>query len=391
MLRILWHSNAVWARSGYGGQSKINGEAIAQLGHTVHYSANWGLQGSIVDLDANTKVYPSLRAESGDDLLLPSHAEAMKADIVITLYDAWTFDPVITKQFCWIPWLPIDMDRISKQHYQALAPAYRVIAFTRYGQKKLKEVGIESSYVPHSLDTRIWRPLDKAEAREGLGFPPDKFIVLVTAMNKGYPARKAFPEILWAWKAFAEGKKDKVLLHFHSNDGPAIGGPSIRGMASELGITPETLSIADQYSYFLGYKTSYMVGLTNAADVLLLPSYGEGFGIPLIEAQSVGVPVITSDFGAMKELCNAGWLVEGQPFLNVLAGFYQVPFIDSIVAALEESYKCRGDTSLSEQAIESMKQYDIRYVTQEHWTPVLDEIEESLSTGGELNLFEGLE
>jgi glycosyltransferase involved in cell wall biosynthesis len=39
-----------------------------------------------------------------------------------------------------------------------------------------------------------------------------------------------------------------------------------------------------------------------ACDVLFNASFYEGFGMPIIEAQSVGRPVVTSDIGAMKEV-----------------------------------------------------------------------------------------
>lgn len=38
------------------------------------------------------------------------------------------------------------------------------------------------------------------------------------------------------------------------------------------------------------------------ADVFLFPSFCEGFGIPIVEAQSVGVPVVTSSIGPMDEI-----------------------------------------------------------------------------------------
>ncbi len=39
-----------------------------------------------------------------------------------------------------------------------------------------------------------------------------------------------------------------------------------------------------------------------ACDILFNASFYEGFGMPIIEAQAVGRPVITSNFGAMKEV-----------------------------------------------------------------------------------------
>lgn len=44
---------------------------------------------------------------------------------------------------------------------------------------------------------------------------------------------------------------------------------------------------------------------------------GEGFGIPIIEAQAAGCPVIVTDCTAMTELCLSGWLIEkGTDFMH---------------------------------------------------------------------------
>ncbi len=45
-----------------------------------------------------------------------------------------------------------------------------------------------------------------------------------------------------------------------------------------------------------------MVSVYHSADLLVFPSTSEGFGLPIIEAQACGVPVITSDRSPMREI-----------------------------------------------------------------------------------------
>lgn len=51
--------------------------------------------------------------------------------------------------------------------------------------------------------------------------------------------------------------------------------------------------------------------LLAAADVFALPSVGEAYGIAVQEALSAGLPVVTSDAGAMPELVGEGGIVVG--------------------------------------------------------------------------------
>ena len=62
----------------------------------------------------------------------------------------------------------------------------------------------------------------------------------------------------------------------------------------------------------LGYVAdSEREALYKGASVLVLPSFNEGFGLPVLEAMTVGVPVIASNRGALPEvLGDAGMLID---------------------------------------------------------------------------------
>jgi len=66
-----------------------------------------------------------------------------------------------------------------------------------------------------------------------------------------------------------------------------------------------------------------LVGYYNLADVFLFPSLYEGFGIPPLEAMSCECPVVSSDFGAMKEvLKDSAYLVDSLSPLEIADAVY---------------------------------------------------------------------
>jgi glycosyltransferase involved in cell wall biosynthesis len=70
---------------------------------------------------------------------------------------------------------------------------------------------------------------------------------------------------------------------------------------------------------------SELLGLYSSARALIYPSLSEGFGVPIIEAMAVGLPVITSDRGAMRELADGiGHLVDPEDVSSIASAILDV-------------------------------------------------------------------
>jgi len=87
----------------------------------------------------------------------------------------------------------------------------------------------------------------------------------------------------------------------------------------------ETLGLGDAVT-FLGYTTeSTLRQLYNGAACLVLPSLGEGFGLPVLEAMACGTPVVTASTPSLSEVAgDAGLKVEPYDAVGLADAMYRV-------------------------------------------------------------------
>jgi glycosyltransferase involved in cell wall biosynthesis len=221
-------------------------------------------------------------------------------------------------------------------------------------------------------------PEAAAEVRKQLGITPDTFVVGMVADN-GFPispTRKSFPEMFQAFAIFHDRHPDSVL-YLHTDVLGLNGGLNLVALADTFGVPQEAIRAVDQekYATFCELDTQHMAYTYSAFDVLAMPSHGEGFGIPLIEAQACGTPVITCDWTAMAELVGPGWLVDGEPFYNPgAASMWMKPAISEILDRLELAYAAKGDQKVREMCRRFALRYDADTVFEEQWTPVLEKL-----------------
>jgi glycosyltransferase involved in cell wall biosynthesis len=382
-MKIMWSSNAPWSTSGYGQQTAMFVPRLQALGHEVAISCFFGLEGGCIEWNG-IRCYPTDASRFGNHRLgeyVQHHAEGDRDNcLVITLQDVWCLLAGVQnfKDIRFASWCPVDHDPIPPMVLDFLrAVDAKTIAMTRFGQKRFEEEGIEAMYVPHGVPTDVFLPQPemRSQYRQGLGIPDDAFVVGMVAMNQGLPPRKCFPQVFQAFKTFHDAHPEAVL-YLHSEVMGINNGVNLPELARQVGVPDNALRTSDQLSLHLGIPQAMMNGVYNTFDVLALPSMGEGFGIPLIEAQATGCPVITTDWTSMTELCGAGWLVDGEKWYDATQrSFYKNPTVGGIYAALESAYDGARDWELREKAREFALGYDVDTVMDEHWVPVMDELE----------------
>lgn len=303
---------------------------------------------------------------------------------MISLMDAWVCDPQ-NYRVKWIPWFPVDMNPLPPLIREKVAMAYDRIVFSRFGERMVQDAGLDCHYVPHGVDTNVFKPIDRQAAREEMKPPKDAFVVGMVAANKGMPSRKAFAQNIEGFANFHRKHKDTILyLHTNTAEHGENGGMNLVEFVQYIGLEPgKDVFFCDQYQNHLGYPDEWMNTLYNAFDVHLLVSMGEGFGIPILEAQAAGCPVIVGDWTSMPELCFSGWKVgkdDAQKVWTPLAAYQYDPNPAAIAEKLEYSYQHRDDQEIRDRARKGAMAYDADLIVEKYWQPVLSEIARSIES-----------
>jgi glycosyltransferase involved in cell wall biosynthesis len=382
-LKITWASNAPWAPTGYGTQTRQVIKRLQADGHEVAVAANFGLQSHPMrDPETGIPVFPSGADAYGNDVILEHH-KLFGGDWIISLYDVWVYTNPGFDEVNFASWTPVDHQPVPPK-VEDWAKRHPTIAMSRFGEAELKAKGIPAMYAPHALELDVWKPTptlpDGRSVRETIGVPDDAFLIIINAANKGnVPPRKAWGEMLYGVALLMQERPD-AFLYIHTELRGVYGGVDLIYLMSLLGIQPERCRFPDQYALLTGLlEPTILAAHYTAADVLLATSMGEGFGLTVLEAQACGTPVIVTDFSAQPELVGGGWKVAWQHYYDHTQGsHFAIPLISHIFHALREAYERKGDPELRALSLAKAAEYDADAVYAEHWRPILASLEEKL-------------
>lgn len=219
--------------------------------------------------------------------------------------------------------------------WQAKRKKTQLIAVSKIVKKQL----IERLGVPEERIDVVWNGFDAIEDGEGpnnKGQGPNEkvqnivkgdFILSVGRLEE----RKNQKRLIQAFEKIAE-KYPKLKLVLVGPDG--YGAEAVKKQVEESSVK-ERIILA-------GYLDRFIVrSLMASAQIFAYPSLSEGFGIPILEAFSVGCPVLTSKDSATEEVA-------------AKAAVYCDPFsIDSIAQGLESLLE---DSSVNKKIVQEGRQ-----------------------------------
>lgn len=382
-----WYSNAPWTNTGYGTQTRQTVARMHADGHRIAIQANYGLEAAITDWNDHP-VYPRGFDQWCNDMVEPAFKDwtGRHPDlphVLFGLFDAWVMNAPILDQVPVVWWTPIDHTPAPPPVLEKIRrPNWTPVAMSKFGYQMMQEAGLDRAvYVPHAIDTNLYRPTEKVDrdghqvtGRELMGnVSPDQFVVASFDANKAAAGlhRKAWTERLLAFALFARDKDD-VVLYMHTEMLGAMGGYAMRDLLQAVGLPEHKVRWVPQWVYRMGIPDNVMAALYTAADVVLMPSYGEGFGLVAAEAQAAGARVILNTCTAQTELCGPdSWLVGGQPIWDPgMRSWWLIPNVRDIADRLEDAYAApRGPSKANRRFIQA--EYDADTVYREHWRPLL--------------------
>jgi D-inositol-3-phosphate glycosyltransferase len=164
----------------------------------------------------------------------------------------------------------------------------RKLLIEQYGVSPLQTV-----QVPCGVDTDHFRPRSRAAARRRLRLPADEPLVLYVGRIE--PLKGI--DILLRAAAETDGRFHLLVVGGDSKD--ARRKAELERLAQEMGIT-ERVFFQDAVSH------EQLPMYYNAADICVVPSYYESFGLVALEAMACGVPVVASRVGGLLETVRDG-------------------------------------------------------------------------------------
>ncbi len=183
------------------------------------------------------------------------------------------------------------------------------------------------------VDLSVFRPLDKATARAGLGLPQDAHVLLFAGRIQPLKAPDVLLRAVAELLAQTPSLRSRMVV-------PIVGGPSGSGLEhpESLAQLASELDLDDVVRFVPPVAQAELARWCAAATLVAVPSYNESFGLVAVEAQATGTPVVAAAVGGLTTVVRDGYsglLVEGHEPRDWAAALRRVLEDDDLRVRLE--------------------------------------------------------
>jgi D-inositol-3-phosphate glycosyltransferase len=173
--------------------------------------------------------------------------------------------------------------------------------------------------IPCGIDLKLFKPQDQQQAREKLGLKPYQPVLLFVGRLDPFKG----PDLLLRTAAMMEEKAQIVIVGGKSSNDKDM--EQLKELAAQLKISRRV--------HFIGARPQYELPVMySAADVTVVPSYYESFGLAAVESLACGTPVVATRAGGLTTVVQnneTGFLVPRCPgfFAERLDSLLQNPML----------------------------------------------------------------
>src|SRR5206468_9078949 len=196
---------------------------------------------------------------------------------------------------------------------QVVSEADRLIANTQEEARQLVDhYGADPArtlVVPPGVDLERFSPGDRQAARRAVGVPADALLLLFVGRIQPLKAPDVLLHAAARMLADDPALRGRLVVD-------VIGAPSGSGLDAprQLQELAARLGIADVIRFLPPQPPERLAEHSRAADVTVVPSHNESFGLVALEAQACGTPVVAAAVGGLRTAVRdgvSGVLVEG--------------------------------------------------------------------------------